>query len=250
MRQFTHLLLPALLLFLLSAAEAGDPPEAVILDIDPQQADTDDLIQFTGDFSDNDNDDLDYFYWNSSIDSTFQSGNEAGGLAFQMTADQLSGGNHTITLQVRTNSTEWSVVTDASTSWLNITEPELQPPEATVVLNPPQVNQGEEVTFLASDLRTYQPATRITEFNWTLQWEGSSEREPLSDQESFTRSSFFVGNHTVYLVVTDDQGTDSREFTATLAVLPPRPLAEIEASSTAPKAGQTLYLEAVCRDNQ
>ena len=250
MRQFTHLLLPALLLFLLSAAEAGDPPEAVILDIDPQQADTDDLIQFTGDFSDNDNDDLDYFYWNSSIDSTFQSGNEAGGLAFQMTADQLSGGNHTITLQVRTNSTEWSEVTDASTSWLNITEPELQPPEATVVLNPPQVNQGEEVTFLASDLRAYQPATRITEFNWTLQWEGSSEREPLSDQESFARSSFFVGNYTIYLIVIDDQGTDSREFLATLTVLPPRPLAEIVASSTAPKAGQTLYLEAICRDHQ
>ena len=250
MRQFAHLLLPALLLFLLSAAEAGEPPEAVIIDINPQQADTDDQIQFTGDFSDNDGDDLDYFYWNSSIDSTFQSGNEAGGLTFQIAADQLSGGNHTITLQVRTNSTEWSAVTDVSTSWLNITEPETQSPEALIVLNPPQVNQGEEVTFLASDLRAYQPATRVTEFNWTMQWEGSSEREPLSNQESFTRSSFFVGNYTIYLIVTDDQGTDSREFTATLAVLPPRPLAEIEASSTAPKAGQTLYLEAVCRDNQ
>ena len=249
MRQFAFLLLPALLLFLFSAAEA-EPPEAIIIDIDPQQADTDDLIQFTGDFNDNEGEELDYFYWNSSIDSTFQSGNEPSGLAFQMTADELSSGNHTITLQVRTNSTEWSEVTAPSTSWLNITEPEEQSPEATIVLNPPQVNQGEEVTFLASDLRTYQPATRITEFNWTLQWEGDSEREPLSDQESFSRSSFFVGNHTIYLTVTDDQGTDSREFVATLTVLPPRPLAEIVASSTAPKAGQMLYLEAVCRDHQ
>ena len=250
MRQFALLLLPALLLFMLPAAEA-EPPEALIIGIDPQQADTDDIIQFMGDFSDNDGDDLDYFYWNSSLDGTIHSGNETGELTFQMAADQLSSGNHTITLQVRTNSSEWSEdAAENATSWLDITEPEAQPPEATIILNPPQVNQGEEVTFLATELRAYQPASRVTGFNWTLQWEGESEREPLSAEESFTRSSFFVGSHTIYLTVTDDQGTDSREFTAMLTVLPPRPLAEIVASSTTPKAGQMLYLEAVCRDQQ
>ena len=89
MRQFALLLLPALLLFMLPAAEA-EPPEALIIGIDPQQADTDDIIQFMGDFSDNDGDDLDYFYWNSSLDGTIHSGNETGELVFQMAADQLS----------------------------------------------------------------------------------------------------------------------------------------------------------------
>ena len=177
MRQFAPLLLPALLLFMLPAAEA-EPPEALIIGIDPQQADTDDIIQFMGDFSDNDGDDLDYFYWNSSLDGTIHSGNETGELTFQMAADQLSSGNHTITLQVRDNSSEWSeYAAENATSWLDITEPEAQPPEATIILNPPQVNQGEEVTFLATELRAYQPASRVTGFNWTLQWEGESERE-------------------------------------------------------------------------
>nr|ABZ10043.1 putative PKD domain protein [uncultured marine microorganism HF4000_APKG10F13] len=246
MRQFALLLLPALLLFLLPAAEAV-PPEAVITGINPQEAESEDTIEFMGEFSDDDGDDLDDFYWNSSLDGTIHSGNEAGGLLFQMAADQLSSGNHTITLQVRTNSSEWS---GNATSWLNITEPEAQPPEAHIILNPPQVNQGEEVSFIAGDPRAYDPAMRVTEFNWTVQWEGESEREPLSAEESFTRSSFWVGNHTIYLTVTDDQGTVSREFTAMLTVLPPRPLAEIVASSTAPKEGQMLYLEAVCRDQQ
>ena len=246
MRQFALLLLPALLLFLLPAAEAV-PPEAVITGIDPQEAESEDTIQFMGEFSDDDGDDLDYFYWNSSLGGTIHSGNEAGGLTFQMEADQLSSGYHNITLQVRTNFSEWS---GNATSWLNITEPEAQPPEALIVLNPPQVNQGDEVSFVASDLRVYHPATRVTGFNWTLQWEGESEREPLSAEESFTRSSFWVGNHTIYLTVTDDQGTVSREIMAMLTVLPPQPLAEIVASSTTPKAGQMLYLEAVCRDLQ
>ena len=249
MRQFALLLLPALLLFMLPAE--AEPPEALIIGIDPQQADTDDIIQFMGDFSDNDGDDLDYFYWNSPLAGTIHSGNDTGELTFQMAADQLSSGNHTITLQVRDNSSEWSEYTaENATSWLDITEPEAQPPEATLIINPPQVNQGEEVSFFAADLRAYQPASRVTGFNWTLQREGESEREPLSAEESFTRSSFFVGSHTIYLTVTDDQGTDSREFTAMRTVLPPRPLAEIVASSTTPKAGQMLYLEAVCRDRQ
>ena len=226
------------LALLVAAGSEAAAPEATILQIDPQEVDKEpsSQINFDGDFSDGDDDPLEFVYWNSSIDDILHSGDQLSDLSFVGQSGEFSQGYHTITLQVKAGG-EWSVKNE---SWLNVTGPPPRNPDASISINPPEAHQGEEINFLGSGTY-YDPATSIVTYEWYL--DGAF----YSDEMTFADSGISVGNHTMELIVEDNEGLRSEPAQEPFQVLPPIPLAHIDSIDPSPaKVGDTIIFSGHC----
>ena len=226
------------LALLVAAGSEAAAPEATILQIDPQEVDKEpsSQINFDGDFSDGDDDPLEFVYWNSSIDDILHSGDQLSDLSFVGQSGEFSQGYHTITLQVKAGG-EWSVKNE---SWLNVTGPPPRNPDASISINPPEAHQGEEITFLGSGTY-YDPATSIVTYEWYL------DGAHYSDEMTFADSGISVGNHTMELIVEDNEGLRSEPAQEPFQVLPPIPLAHIDSiDPSLAKVGDTIIFSGHC----
>ena len=229
------------LALLVAAGSEAAAPEATILQIDPQEVNRDSgtPINFDGQFSDGDDDQLEFVYWNSSIDDVIHSGSEFSDLSFQRQSGEFSQGNHTITLVVKAGG-EWSANGANATSWLNVTGPPPRNPDASVSINPPTAHQGEEVSFVGSGTY-YDPATSIVVYAWYL------DDEYYGGEMTFSDSGISVGNHTMELIVEDNEGLRSEPAQEPFQILPPIPLAHLDSIDPSPaKVGQVITFSGHC----
>ena len=241
MRQGVLLLSLVGLALLVAAGSEAAAPEATILQIDPQEAEKDSgtPISFDGQFSDGDDDQLEFVYWNSSIDDVIHSGSEFSDLSFQRQSGEFSQGNHTITLVVKAGG-EWSANGANATSWLNVTGPPPRNPEASVSINPPTAHQGEEISFVGSGTY-YDPATSIVAYEWYL------DNEYYGGEMTFSDSGISVGDHTMELIVEDNEGLRSEAAQEPFQVLPPIPQAHLDSIDPSPaKVGQVITFSGHC----
>lgn len=229
------------LALLVAAGSEAAAPEATILQIDPQEVNRDSgtPINFDGQFSDGDDDQLEFVYWNSSIDDVIHSGSEFSDLSFQRQSGEFSQGNHTITLVVKAGG-EWSANGANATSWLNVTGPPPRNPDASVSINPPTAHQGEEVSFVGSGTY-YDPATSIVVYEWYL------DDEYYGGEMTFSDSGISVGNHTMELIVEDNEGLRSEPAQEPFQILPPIPLAHLDSIDPSPaKVGEIITFSGHC----
>ncbi len=229
------------LALLVAAGSEAAAPEATILQIDPQEVNRDSgtPINFDGQFSDGDDDQLEFVYWNSSIDDVIHSGSEFSDLSFQRQSGEFSQGNHTITLVVKAGG-EWSANGANATSWLNVTGPPPRNPDASVSINPPTAHQGEEVSFVGSGTY-YDPATSIVVYEWYL------DDEYYGGEMTFSDSGISVGNHTMELIVEDNEGLRSEPAQEPFQILPPIPLAHLDYIDPSPaKVGEVITFSGHC----
>ena len=229
------------LALLVAAGSEAAAPEATILQIDPQEVNRDSgtPINFDGQFSDGDDDQLEFVYWNSSIDDVIHSGSEFSDLSFQRQSGEFSQGNHTITLVVKAGG-EWSANGANATSWLNVTGPPPRNPDASVSINPPTAHQGEEVSFVGSGTY-YDPATSIVVYEWYL------DDEYYGGEMTFSDSSISVGDHTMELIVEDNEGLRSEPAQEPFQILPPIPLAHLDSIDPSPaKVGEIITFSGHC----
>ena len=229
------------LALLVAAGSEAAAPEATILQIDPQEVNRDSgtPINFDGQFSDGDDDQLEFVYWNSSIDDVIHSGSEFSDLSFQRQSGEFSQGNHTITLVVKAGG-EWSANGANATSWLNVTGPPPRNPDASVSINPPTAHQGEEVSFVGSGTY-YDPATSIVVYEWYL------DDEYYGGEMTFSDSGISVGDHTMELIVEDNEGLRSEPAQEPFQILPPIPLAHLDSIDPSPaKVGEIITFSGHC----
>ena len=229
------------LALLVAAGSEAAAPVATILQIDPQEVNRDSgtPINFDGQFSDGDDDQLEFVYWNSSIDDVIHSGSAFSDLSFQRQSGEFSQGNHTITLVVKAGG-EWSANGANATSWLNVTGPPPRNPDASVSINPPTAHQGEEVSFVGSGTY-YDPATSIVVYEWYL------DDEYYGGEMTFSDSGISVGDHTMELIVEDNEGLRSEPAQEPFQILPPIPLAHLDSIDPSPaKAGQVITFSGHC----
>ena len=229
------------LALLVAAGSEAAAPEATILQIDPQEVNRDSgtPINFDGQFSDGDDDQLEFVYWNSSIDDVIHSGSEFSDLSFQRQSGEFSQGNHTITLVVKAGG-EWSANGANATSWLNVTGPPPRNPDASVSINPPTAHQGEEVSFVGSGTY-YDPATSIVVYEWYL------DDEYYGGEMTFSDSDISVGDHTMELIVEDNEGLRSEPAQEPFQILPPIPLAHLDSIDPSPaKVGEVITFSGHC----
>ena len=229
------------LALLVAAGSEAAAPEATILQIDPQEVNRDSgtPINFDGQFSDGDDDQLEFVYWNSSIDDVIHSGSAFSDLSFQRQSGEFSQGNHTITLVVKAGG-EWSANGANATSWLNVTGPPPRNPDASVSINPPTAHQGEEVSFVGSGTY-YDPATSIVVYEWYL------DDEYYGGEMTFSDSGISVGNHTMELIVEDNEGLRSEPAQEPFQILPPIPLAHLDSIDPSPaKVGEIITFSGHC----
>ena len=229
------------LALLVAAGSEAAAPEATILQIDPQEVNRDSgtPINFDGQFSDGDDDQLEFVYWNSSIDDVIHSGSEFSDLSFQRQSGEFSQGNHTITLVVKAGG-EWSANGANATSWLNVTGPPPRNPDASVSINPPTAHQGEEVSFVGSGTY-YDPATSIVVYEWYL------DDEYYGGEMTFSDSGISVGDHTMELIVEDNEGLRSEPAQEPFQILPPIPLAHLDSIDPSPaKVGEVITFSGHC----
>ena len=229
------------LALLVAAGSEAAAPEATILQIDPQEVNRDSgtPINFDGQFSDGDDDQLEFVYWNSSIDDVIHSGSAFSDLSFQRQSGEFSQGNHTITLVVKAGG-EWSANGANATSWLNVTGPPPRNPDASVSINPPTAHQGEEVSFVGSGTY-YDPATSIVVYEWYL------DDEYYGGEMTFSDSDISVGDHTMELIVEDNEGLRSEPAQEPFQILPPIPLAHLDSIDPSPaKVGEVITFSGHC----
>ena len=229
------------LALLVAAGSEAAAPEATILQIDPQEVNRDSgtPINFDGQFSDGDDDQLEFVYWNSSIDDVIHSGSEFSDLSFQRQSGEFSQGNHTITLVVKAGG-EWSANGANATSWLNVTGPPPRNPDASVSINPPTAHQGEEVSFVGSGTY-YDPATSIVVYEWYL------DDEYYGGEMTFSDNGISVGDHTMELIVEDNEGLRSEPAQEPFQILPPIPLAHLDSIDPSPaKVGEVITFSGHC----
>ncbi len=229
--------------------------------VDPPSVDTQDAeqVHFQGDCSVCNEDELEYFYWNSSIDGVLSDGDNATDVNFVMISNEFTTGDHEITLQVKGNGS-WSVIDDDSTVQLGVAcRDGCGGGDGSITvhfsISPPALHLGETAYFTACDaMPEPQPCvdepTPDLDFNWTIQWNRAGDREYLSDQKSFEFTNFVEGTHNVTLIITDNSdGEVSEPGYQDLTIMPPIPIAVIENGEyITVKEGQPLTLISHCKN--
>jgi PKD repeat protein len=201
----------------------GAPPEnqlptAIIDSITPNPAKQGkDTVLFIGHGNDSDGSIVAH-NWSSSIDGLLNMAP-----LFTKTASELSVGTHTIYFTVQDDEGAWS---SAATKNLTIVTNQL--PVAAFSYSPMNPSMNETVTFNAS--ASYDPDGSIISYIWTF----GDGNVTNTSEVVITHSYSSVGNYTVNLTVTDDEGatnTTSREIQvclkppiATFACSPPNPV--------------------------
>jgi parallel beta-helix repeat protein len=170
------------------------PPTAIIDSITPNPAKQGkETVSFVGHGNDSDGSVVAY-NWTSSIDGFLNTSS-----AFTKPASELLVGTHTIYFTVQDDYGAWS---SPATEILTITTN--QPPVASFSYSPMNPGINEIVTF--NDSTSYDPDGSIVSYNWSF-GDVNSTNTTVS---TITHSYASVGEYTVNLTVTDDEGATNK----------------------------------------
>jgi PKD repeat protein len=181
-------------IWLIKLKAEKQPPTAVVDSIVPNPAKHGkDIISFIGHGNDSDGSVVAY-NWTSSIDGFLNTSS-----AFTKPASELLVGTHTIYFTVQDDYGAWS---SPATEILTITTN--QPPVASFSYSPMNPGINEIVTF--NDSTSYDPDGSIVSYNWSF-GDVNSTNTTVS---TITHSYASVGEYTVNLTVTDDEGATNK----------------------------------------
>ena len=240
-------------------AQASAEPEVLMVNLNPDNVDNrvEEEVSFDADCTVCNEEQLDFFYWNSSIDGVLSSDSDYMNLNFVMSSTLFTDGEHNVTLQVKGNGS-WSEINDNSTAILTVIGDEGKDSEIIVNfdISPPSLHLGETARFESCTTMQPEPQPCTDEinpdlsFNWTIQWSGQGTWSYLGDTESFESNQFQEGNHNVRLTITDNSNDDFSESTKEFLVLPPIPILDIEGpDQVSIKVGEDLVVNSSCLDN-
>ena len=243
-------------------SNVGGEPEVLMVDINPDNVDNqqDEEINFDGDCNICNEDELSYFYWNSSIDGILHEGSNFMNINFVLSSSTFHTGEHNVTLQVRDNNGTWSLINTVSTAVLNVAGRDDDGGgdiSVNFAITPPSLHLGETARFEACTEMQPEPQPCVGDinpdlsFNWEIQWEGETNWSYLGNQEAFDYVNFEEGVHVVKLTITDNSDGSEASDTAEITILPPIPSVAISGpSDVIIKEGETLDLSANCYDNE
>ncbi len=241
----------------LVSTDATAEPEVYMVEIAPDTVDNqqEEDVTFNSDCSVCNGDGLTYFYWNSSIDGVLASGTEDHNVV--LSSSGFSTGEHTITFQVRDNSSEWSVNDNSSSSTMTVSGRDdggSDTIEVNFGIEPPTLHIGETATFRACSEMYPEPQTcvddpdAVLDFYWEVLWNNEGVWSYIGNSEMFTFSDLEEGTHTVRLSITFEG--DTANATQQMIVLPPIPQVTIDfADGDSIKEGEILKINAQCLDN-
>ena len=237
-------------------------PEVFMVSVDPPNVDNqeDQTVSFEADCSICNEEELDHFYWRSSIDDVIAEGSDFFDINFEISSMDFSAGDHEITLQVRDTGGNMSEINDNSTTYLGVTDGHGGGGGSIDVnfdVAPPTLHLGETARFAACTEMQPEPQPCVSDpdpdlsFDWTIQWEGEDEWSYLGDTEAFDYNDFEEGTHNVSLIITDNSNEEvSDPGYLEIMVLPPIPIAVIDtAEQITVKEGQTLEISSHCENN-
>ena len=235
-------------------------PEILMIIVDPENVDNqqDEEVSFDGDCNICNEEELAFFYWNSSIDGVLSEGSSPANINFIVYSSSFTTGDHNITLQVRDNNGTWSEITEEFTALLSVAGRD-DSDEITVnfAITPPSIHLGETVRFESCNEMQPDPQPCVDDinpdldFDWEIQWDGEANWSYLGNQEAFNYVDFQEGTHTVQLTITDNSNGDSESDVSEINVLAPIPSAAISGpDQVIIKEGQNLDLSATCYDNK
>ena len=261
-KQVFFLLVCVISIAFLSNAEGE--PEVFMTTINPNSVDNqqDEEISFEGDCNICTEDELGYFYWNSSIEGVLHEGSNPTEINFMLLSSNFHTGEHNVTLQVGDNDGIWSSITDNSTATLNVAgRDEGGGGDGSVTVNfaitPPSFHLGETARFEACTEMQPEPQPCHGDINadlgfeWEIQWEGEDNWSYLDNREAFDYVNFVEGNHVVKLTITDNSDGSEASDTLEIIVLPPIPNVSISGNEQVTiKEGESLVLTATCYDNK
>ena len=251
------------IMFVASIALLGQvsaEPEVLMVSVSPENIDNqvEEEVNFDADCTVCNEEQLEYFYWNSSIDGVLASDSAFMNLNFVMSTTLFSEGDHNITLQVKGNGS-WSEITDNSTVVLSVTGDDGKGSGITVNfdITPPSLHLGETARFESCTTMQPEPQPCVDNvnpdlsFDWKIQWNGAGDWSYLGDSESFESNQFQEGNHNVRLIITDNSNDDvSLPLIQELLVLPPIPILNVQGlDQLTIKEGQELVITTSCVDN-
>ena len=256
MRYFLILAL-ALAISAISSTDAAAEPEVYMVDISPDTIDNqqDEEVSFSSDCSVCNGEGLTYFYWNSSIDGVLAQGSDSHNVMLSSTT--FSTGEHTVTFQVRDNSSEWSIESESSQAVLTVSGRDNGGDNGIDVnfgIEPPTLHLGETATFRACSEMYPEPQPCVDDpnadldFYWEVLWNNEGSWSYIGNSEMFTFNNLQEGTHTVKLSITYEG--DSANETQQMIVLPPIPQMIIDFNDgDSIKEGETLEINAQCFDN-
>ena len=261
-KQVFFLLVCVISVAFLSNAEGE--PEVFMTTINPNSVDNqqDEEVSFEGDCNVCTEEQLGYFYWNSSIDGVLNEGSNSAEINFMLLSSNFHTGEHNITLQVSDIDGAWSSITDNSTATLNVAGRDGGGGgDGSVTVNfaitPPSFHLGESARFEACTEMQPEPQpchgdiNADLDFNWEIQWEGEDNWSYLDNREAFNYVNFIEGNHVVKLTITDNSDGSEASDTSEIIVLPPIPNVSISGNEQVIiKEGESLSLTATCYDNK
>lgn len=235
-------------------------PEILMVSVNPENVDNqqDEEISFDGDCNICNEDELAYFYWNSSIAGVLNEGSSPSNINFVAVSSSFVTGDHNITLQVRDNNGTWSEITEEFTVLLTVAGRDDEEEGITVnfEITPPSIHLGESARFEACQEMQPEPQPCVDninpdlDFDWEIQWDGETTWSYLGNQEAFDYVDFQEGTHAVQLTITDNSNGDSASDVSEISVLPPIPNVAISGlEQVTIKEGQSLDLSATCYDN-
>ena len=234
-------------------------PEILMMDVNPENVDNqqDEEISFDGDCNICNEEELAYFYWNSSIAGVLNEGSSPTNINFVAVSSSFVTGDHNITLQVRDNNGTWSEITEEFTVLLYVAgRDDEEGITVNFAITPPSIHLGESARFEACQEMQPEPQPCVDDinpdldFNWEIQWDGETNWSYLGNQEGFDYVDFQEGTHAVQLTITDNSNGESASDVSEISVLSPIPSAAISGpDQVIIKEGQSLDLSAICYDN-
>lgn len=243
-----------------SLSNVSGEPEILMVSVNPENVDNqqDEEISFDGDCNICNEDELAYFYWNSSIAGVLSEGSSPANINFIAISSSFVTGDHNITLQVRDNNGTWSENTEEFTVLLNVAgRDDDDGITVNFAITPPSIHLGETARFESCQEMQPEPQPCVEDinpdldFNWEIQWDGETNWSYLGNQEGFDYIDFQEGTHAVQLTITDNSSGDSASDVSEIIVLSPIPSVLISAPNQVNiKEGQNLTLSATCYDNE
>jgi len=241
-------------------SNVGGEPEILMTSVTPENVDNqqDEEISFDGDCNICNEEELAYFYWNSSITGVLNEGSSPANINFMMYSSSFATGEHNITLQVRDNNGTWSEITEEFTVLLTVAgRDDSEGITVNFAITPPSIHLGETVRFESCQEMQPDPQPCVDDinpdldFDWEIQWDGEANWSYLGNQEAFDYVDFQEGTHSVQLTITDNSNGESASDVSEINVLPPIPSVVISGPNQINiKEGQNLMLSATCYDNE
>jgi len=162
--------------------------DAIIDSIDPDSPFEGESVTFSGHGTPPDR--IVRYVWRSDLDDELYNGSED-----TFTLSILSPGDHVIFLRVQDEQGSWS-----EEVWQSLKIVDIPPTAAIQSIDPSPANEGDLVTFTGIGI---DGQGDILEY----QWSSSLLEEPLNGNATFSTNSLPPGNHTITLIVRDNEGS-------------------------------------------